>query len=337
MGTDIEMYHRAPLDQRMTYAQAIVSAGRLLPRGVDNPGAVLLMFEAADMLGLHPMAGLTGIHIIEGKPSISANLMAALVRKAGHQLRVWIEGEGDQMKAVATIVRQDDADFTFRAEFSHKDAQTAGLLGKDVWKKYERGMLKSRAISEVAREGANDALLGAVYTPEELGGEVDDQGELVSTTPSAAQMTNLSPQTTASSDISGADEELPEEERRALFERASKLNGNRAGLDAFYQEIKSKGLFGVLDPDGDGDELKLVDYVVQMGKAAKAAEEQAAASADPETGEIIDAEIVEDEGPAAVLDPQVDAESPAEPPAKAPAARRTRKPANATEEGTSQG
>jgi hypothetical protein len=37
-------------------------------------------------------------------------------------------------------------------------------------------MLRSRAITEVARQGASDALYGVVYSPEEMGADVDQAG-----------------------------------------------------------------------------------------------------------------------------------------------------------------
>jgi hypothetical protein len=58
-------------------------------------------------------------------------------------------------------------------------AERAGLTGKDVWKKYFEAMAKSRAISEVMKEGAEDVLMGNVYTAEELGAEVNESGEVI--------------------------------------------------------------------------------------------------------------------------------------------------------------
>ena len=40
-------------------------------------------------------------------------------------------------------------------------------------------MLRARAITEVARMGASDALYGVIYTPEELGAKVDEDGDVV--------------------------------------------------------------------------------------------------------------------------------------------------------------
>jgi hypothetical protein len=110
--------------------------------------------------------------VIDGKPSASADLIASLVRRAGHKLRV----SGDDTHAVAQIIRADDPDFTYEARWDLDKARQAGLLGKGTWKNYPAALLRSRAITEVARMGASDALYGVIYTPEELGVQVDDDG-----------------------------------------------------------------------------------------------------------------------------------------------------------------
>lgn len=200
-GTEVvtvDAYSRASLEERKTYVQALAQAGDLLPKSLwenvrredgsisgqrPSPGKVLLMAETGAMLGIHPMAALQGIHIIEGKPSLSANLLAALVRRAGHRLRVstsgsWVDGT---FVAKAELVRADDPDFTFVAEWSVERAQRAGLTSKSgPWKTYPEAMSKSRAITEVIREGAPDVTLVPAYSPEELGAtNVDDAGELI--------------------------------------------------------------------------------------------------------------------------------------------------------------
>jgi hypothetical protein len=102
-----------------------------------------------------------------------------MVRKAGHRLRV----TGDDRTATAHLIRADDPDFTYEAIWTLDRARVAGLAGKNVWKNYPAAMLRARAITEVARMGASDALYGLVYTPEELGAEVDRSGLPVNPVP----------------------------------------------------------------------------------------------------------------------------------------------------------
>jgi hypothetical protein len=186
MSKEITQYEAAGLDEKMRYVQTLTTAGGLIPSGLHDkgqpsPGKVLLVLETGAMLGIHPMAALGGIHIIEGKPSISPGLMSGLVRKAGHKLRVTTSGtiKGGDFAATATLTRADDPDFTYSATWTLDRAQRAGLAGKSVWKNYGEAMCKARSISEVVREGAEDVLMGVSYTPEEMGALVTDAGEMV--------------------------------------------------------------------------------------------------------------------------------------------------------------
>ena len=186
MSTDITPYVNESLEARMQYVKTLASGSSMIPtalheNGVPSPGKILVVTETGAMLGLHPMAALAGIHVIEGKAAISAGLMSALVRAAGFKLRVHTEGSvkvGDY-QVTATLIRPDDPDNPFVATWSQERAARAGLLGKDNWKKYFEAMAKARAISEVCREGAEDVLKGIHYTPEELQVDVTDAGELV--------------------------------------------------------------------------------------------------------------------------------------------------------------
>lgn len=172
------------LTAKVTYAKHLAQAG-LLPKAYHGqPGNVLLAVEMGESLGIPTMTAISSIHIVDGKPTASAGLMSALVRRAGHRLRV----TGDDTRAVAEIVRADDPDFTFRSEWTMERAKAAGLAGKGVWKSYPAAMLKARAISEVARDACQEALSGVIYTPEELGATitVDADGEMVLTEPTPA-------------------------------------------------------------------------------------------------------------------------------------------------------
>lgn len=182
------LVHRSSLDSKVAYAR-FLTASNLLPTAYRNqPANVLYAVEYGEMLGLPAMAAITGIHIIEGKPTASAALMTALVRREGHKLRVTFRK--DTNTAVAELIRKDDPEFTFRAEWTIERAVAAGLCElKDgkvrardkkgnplPWEKYTQNMLKWRAVSEVCRDGAEECLMGMHYTPEELGADVDADG-----------------------------------------------------------------------------------------------------------------------------------------------------------------
>jgi hypothetical protein len=173
---------RLTLSAKITFAEHLAQSGLLPAQYRQYPANVLWAMEYGDMLGLSTMAAITGVHVIEGKPSASAGLISALVRRAGHKLRV----RGNSKTATCTIIRADDPDYVFEVTWtlrSNKDdnpsAEEAQLLGKQVWRNYPASMLKSRAITQCARDACEEAMFGLHYTPEELGAEVDEDGMVI--------------------------------------------------------------------------------------------------------------------------------------------------------------
>jgi hypothetical protein len=174
--TTAEVAVRDPrtLEAKIEYARFLAKA-ELLPKAFrDQPANILFAAEYGELLGLHPMAAITGINIIDGKPSISAGLISALVRRAGHRLRL----TGDAAKASCQIIRADDPGFVYKADWDMDRAKTAGLMHKSNWQHYPAAMLKARAVSECARDACQEVLLGIAYTPDELGAD-DDGGEVI--------------------------------------------------------------------------------------------------------------------------------------------------------------
>ncbi|HEY2086293.1 MAG TPA: hypothetical protein VGH54_09740 [Mycobacterium sp.] len=176
----IASHSGSSLETKMQFARALATAS-LLPRAYQqNPGNVLIAMEFGDALGIPAIQAINSIHVIEGKPSASADLMAALVRKAGHKLRVKVTR--NPLHVVAELIRADDPENPFVAEWDEDKARTANLLGKGNWKTYPDQMMRNRAITEVIRMGASDAMYGVIYTPEELGAEVNSAGDVVTVT-----------------------------------------------------------------------------------------------------------------------------------------------------------
>lgn len=167
-----------PQQARDLYEMAeTVAAARMLPVHYRNsPADVLIAFNLGLAVGITPTQALYEIYVVNGRPSMSANLMAALVRRAGHKLHV----NGDEKSCTATLTRRDAApdeppfEFTWTIEMAHR----AGLTGKDTWRHYPATMLRSRATSEVCKMGASECLAGITLTIDEAKDMVVD-GEVV--------------------------------------------------------------------------------------------------------------------------------------------------------------
>lgn len=174
------------IGEKQQYAELLAQASLLPKQYQRNPANVLLAMELGQSLSIPPIQAINEVHVIEGKPSASANLIGGLVRRAGHVLRIRVDREA--MAATAQIIRHDDPDYTFEVTWTMDDAKRAGSTNKDNWKKYPIAMLKARAITEVAREACPEALMGISYTPDELGAVVDQDGNPVNVAANAAPM-----------------------------------------------------------------------------------------------------------------------------------------------------
>ncbi|WP_375494914.1 hypothetical protein [uncultured Nostoc sp.] len=130
-------------------------------------------------LGFGAIASMVGVHIINGKPSIGANLMAAAVKRSGkYNYRITRHDNNG-----CTIVFYENGEVIGESTFTRDDAIAAGALdGKNghTWKKFPRNMMFNRAMSNGVRWYCPDIFAGSVaYTPEELDLMVDEEGNTV--------------------------------------------------------------------------------------------------------------------------------------------------------------
>lgn len=137
----------------------------------DPEADMMVVLLAAHDLGLNATTALQKIHVIDGKPSMAAEMMRMLIRRDGHD--IWSEVErDDDDKAVAVTwygTRKDDPNQrVHEGRYTLTDATLAHLLGKDNWKKQPEDMLSARATSRLARKAFEDCLAGVSYTPEEI-------------------------------------------------------------------------------------------------------------------------------------------------------------------------
>lgn len=157
---------RLTMQDTINFANSVAS-GSLLPREYQrNPANVIIAVNLGQSMGLSPAESLYRINVIQGKPTASAELIAAQVRKAGHKLR--IDKDEARQSVTATIVRCDDPDHPFSETRDAAWAQRMGLASKDNYRKQPMTMLTWRAITAAARVACPEALYGVAYTPDEM-------------------------------------------------------------------------------------------------------------------------------------------------------------------------
>ena len=199
-------YITAGLQERADYI-ARLAPSTILPTAYrGNAANAFVAAETGAALGLEPLQALASIAVINGRATLSSDLMAAVIRRAGHTLRIV---ENSPESVTATLIRADDKTFEFTVTWDKDKATKAGLWGqRGPWSQYPTQMLRARAITEVARQGASEALMGMIYSPEDFGATITEAGEVIEAevideapaqraTPAAKAKPNPSPAATA--------------------------------------------------------------------------------------------------------------------------------------------
>lgn len=143
------------------------SKSTLLPKSMQGKAPdVLVTIMAGAEMGLSPMASLRAIHVIEGKPVLSADGMVAIVLGSGKAM--YFERVEESDKAVTYETQRVGAKAPRRATWTMEMAKVAALHLKDNWRAHPRAMLAARAKAELARDVYPDVLMGC-YTEDEIG------------------------------------------------------------------------------------------------------------------------------------------------------------------------
>jgi hypothetical protein len=129
----------------------------------------LVKIEAGRALGLPPIVAMSEVHVIQGKPTLGAGALAALVKTSGRYDYRIVE-HTEQRCAIRFFDLQ--AGELGESVFTLDDARKAGLASRSTWRQYPRNMLFARALSNGVAWFCPDTTLGRAYVPEELDGAV---------------------------------------------------------------------------------------------------------------------------------------------------------------------
>lgn len=133
-----------------------------------KPAAVAAAILTGRELGVPPMTSLAHIHLVKGRPGMSAQLMRQLILSAGHELRYV---ETTDTRCVVRGRRRGEDEWT-QVTFTADQARRAKIdLGA-----YPEDKLVARATSRLARRAFADVLGGLPYLPDEAAEAAADRG-----------------------------------------------------------------------------------------------------------------------------------------------------------------
>jgi hypothetical protein len=128
---------------------------------------------AGQELGFGPIASMTGIYIVKGRVTLSANLMAAAIKRQRPRYDYRVREHTAEFCSIEFL---QDGEHLGESTYSMQDAQAAGLASSETWKKHPRNMLFARALSNGAKWYCPDVFGGGpIYTPDELGAVIDGE------------------------------------------------------------------------------------------------------------------------------------------------------------------
>lgn len=147
----------------------------------------IVKIMAGQELGFGPIASMTGVYIVKGRVSLSANLMAAAVKR-GSKYNYRVREHSDE---ACTLEFFENGQSLGTSRFTMAEAVAGNLhmdwnkdkqkwVEKATWKNFPRNMLFARAMSNGVKWHCPDIFGGPVYTPDELGATIDGEtGEVI--------------------------------------------------------------------------------------------------------------------------------------------------------------
>lgn len=166
------------LAQMVRVARAMVASGYFA--GTANVAQAVVKMLAGKELGIPPVASMQGIYVVQGKVTLSANVIAGLIKRSGkYSYRVT---EHTDAKCVIEFSERNSAGQWERigtSSFTMDDARRAGVLrANSPWQTHPRNMLFARALTNGARWHCPDVTNSPLYAPEELREPQDEESTL---------------------------------------------------------------------------------------------------------------------------------------------------------------
>ncbi len=148
-------------EEQMQMAKAFKESG-LFP-DLKSEAQAIVKIQAGKELGIEPFASIQGVNIVLGKPVMSANLQAGLIKKSGRYNYKVLE-HNEQVCRLEFYEKWGDTwQLIGNSEYSTKEATQAGLTHKDNWKKHPKNMLFARAMSNGAKWYCADVFITGTY------------------------------------------------------------------------------------------------------------------------------------------------------------------------------
>lgn len=148
-----------PVNDIMIMAKTFAESGMFTD--AKAMGQAFVKIQAGQEIGIPPFAAMSGIHIIQGKPTLGAGLIASAVKGSG-KYDYKVAKLDDKICSIDFL---QGVEIIGNSTFTIEDAKKA--LTKNI-DKFPKNMLFARAISNGVKWFCPDVFAGPVYVPEEM-------------------------------------------------------------------------------------------------------------------------------------------------------------------------
>lgn len=257
------------LQAKLQVANILLKSG-MAPATYRSPEQVLGAVLYGRELGFSPIRALHMINVIQGKPTLAAEGLKALAIQNGGRIKTveWTD-------KICTL-ECTRGDWVEIGSYSWEDAQTAGLTGKDNWKRMPKPMLYARCVSMLVRNMFAD-ILGGLYSAEEMRDAIPEPRpiavanvrpaiELLNVDPKTGEVTEDDlPETFTKSRLEHVKELIAAEDVKALGELpvAIVMKGEQVtqSISAWVNQLGRPTTISKLSKFGEGDRLAFRAYL----------------------------------------------------------------------------
>lgn len=190
MSNELTLFGGESLE-RLYKACGTLAKSKMIPVALQGKDAdIFAILVMGTELGIKPMQALNSINVIQGKPTVSPQLMIAMIRGKLPDCVIDIKSDATNETVTCTTARtrQDFKDGLFyTASWNMLKADKMGLSSKDNYKKQAETMLRWRSVAESCRITFPDIIMG-LYIPEEF---QDLDGRIIPTEVSKTESRNM--------------------------------------------------------------------------------------------------------------------------------------------------
>lgn len=235
MSNELTLLSKDGFDHAVKIATTLAKS-KVVPATLQGkPEDIFAVLAMGSELGLQPMLSLNAINVIQGKPTLSPQLMMAMIRGKLPDPVINIK-QDDESRSVTVMTarsfKEYEAGLYYETTWDMARAETMGLALKDNYKKQAKIMLTWRAVAEACRMTFPDIIMG-LYVPEEF---QDFDGKTIPTEVSRDERRSM------------IDEDFPiPEEEKTVGDLYRMQNGKFRG-----QQLKD------VDPEAIADYLELL-------------------------------------------------------------------------------